>query len=46
MDGSSSELEVDPVDRALAGATCVWLAVDAYDYWHSIERGRDARSRG
>jgi GTP-binding protein EngB required for normal cell division len=35
----------DPDARALALATFTWLGVDAYDYWYSIERGRDARHR-
>ncbi|MEN8239139.1 MAG: GTPase [Actinomycetota bacterium] len=41
-----SDYGVDPDDRALARATFVSLGVDAYDYWHSIERGRDARHGG
>ncbi len=32
--------------RALVRATLVSLGVEAYDYWHTIERGRDARYRG
>ena len=35
----------DPDSRALALATFTWLGVDAYDYWYSIERGRDAGHR-
>jgi GTP-binding protein EngB required for normal cell division len=35
----------DPDACALALATFTWLGVDAYDYWYSIERGRDARHR-
>ena len=40
---------VDDVARdalALARATFAWLGVDAYDYWHSIEKGRHVRHRG
>jgi GTP-binding protein EngB required for normal cell division len=37
-----SDPEVDPGERALAQATFVWLGVDAYDYWYSIMRGKDA----
>jgi len=40
------EIAVDRSGRALARATFVWLGVDAYDYWYSIERGRDGRHRG
>jgi GTP-binding protein EngB required for normal cell division len=36
--------DVAPEDRALARATFVSLGVEAYDYWHSIERGRNARN--
>lgn len=46
MDLSSNERDIDPVDRALAGATCAWLGVDAYDYWSSIQEGRNDRNRG
>jgi GTP-binding protein EngB required for normal cell division len=37
--------DIDPGARALALATFTWLGIDAYDYWYSIERGRDARHR-
>ena len=37
--------DVDPCDRALAQATFVSLGVDAYDYWHSIGKGRHAGHR-
>jgi hypothetical protein len=40
------EPEADPVQRAVAMATFAWLGVEAYDYWYSIERGRDARRPG
>lgn len=46
MDLPAGEPGIDPHDRALSEATFVWLGVDAYDYWHSIERGRDAGRRG
>ena len=45
-DPSSAEGAVDPLDLALARATFASLGVDAYDYWHSIVKGRDARHLG
>jgi hypothetical protein len=46
LDLPAGEIDVDPDQRALARATFVSLGVDAYDYWNSIERGRDAGNRG
>ena len=46
LDSIVGDPDTNVDDRALAGATFVWLGVDAYDYWHSIERGRDARHGG
>ena len=42
----ASDPHIDPQGRALARATFVSLGVDAYDYWHSIEKVRDARDHG
>jgi len=45
MERPEIRLGTDPDSRALALATFTWLGIDAYDYWYSIERGRDAGHR-